>query len=325
MFLLLSIVLFGLVLMVPAIATIREVRWPRDQGRLRIPEQYERDPRWFGRSYREKLAGFVAAARGDESYRADLKLRVDEATHWAPDLTVPPGERVRGIAGGERIRVGHDAGIRDAYALESLDVERDVVARTLTSDGTLHVGTAVRILRWIDADGEITVEAGANLGVSASSGSRVLLADGVRFERVWGKPVMSRAAAAAPFPLPDRKRTTRIGPGDVEPGKPIVVYGPLRITSGTSIHSDIKVHGQLDVETGVRISGNVIARGDVTLASDVHVEGHVFSERDVWLGPACRVGRHAGTKTVYAAGRVVIASDVEVAGWVVAEGGGQTI
>jgi len=48
----------------PAIATIREVRWPRDEGRLRIPEHYERDPRWFGRSYREKLAGFVAAARG---------------------------------------------------------------------------------------------------------------------------------------------------------------------------------------------------------------------------------------------------------------------
>jgi predicted acyltransferase (DUF342 family) len=324
MFLLLSIVLFGLVLMVPAIPSIREVMWPRDEGRLRIPEQYERDPRWFGHSYREKLAGFVAAARGDESYQADLKLRTNEETRWAPDMSIPPGERVRGIAVGERIRVGHGAGIRDAYALQSLDVERDVVARTLTSDGGLHVGRSVSILRWIDADGEIAVDAGANLGVSASGGGRVTLADGVRFERVWGKPVTSRTAATAPFPLAERKDTTFIGAAAIETGKPIIVYGPLRIAAGTTIRSDIKVHGPLDVESGVRISGNVIARGDVTFASEVFVEGHVFSERDVWLGPGCRVGRHAGTKTVYAARHVVIANDVEVEGWVVAEGGGQT-
>ena len=324
MFLLLSIVLFGIVLMVPAIPSIREVRWPRDEGRLRIPEQYERDPRWFGRSYREKLAGFVAAARGDESYQADLKLRTDEETRWAPDLTIPPGERVRGIAVGERIRVGHGAGIRDAYALQSLDVERDVVARTLTSDGVLHLGPSVSILRWIDADGEIAVDTGANLGVSASGGARVTLADGVRFERVWGKPVTSRTGATAPFPLVERKDATLIGAAAVETGKPIIVYGPLRIARGMNIRSDIKVHGPLDVESGVRISGNVIARGDVTFASEVFVEGHVFSEQDVWLGPGCRVGRHPGTKTVYAARRVVIANDVEVEGWIVAEGGGQT-
>ena len=100
MFLLLSIVLFGLMLSVPAILPIREVGWPRDEGRLRIPEQYERDPRWFGRSYREKLAGFVAAARSGESYQADLKLRTDEETRWAPVLTIPPQERVRGIVVG---------------------------------------------------------------------------------------------------------------------------------------------------------------------------------------------------------------------------------
>ena len=324
MFLLLSIVLFGLMLAVPAIATIREVWWPRDEGRLRIPEQYERDPRWFGRVYREKLAALVAAARGDESYEADLKLRTDEDTRWAPDLTIPPQERLRGIAVGERIRVGHGAGIRDAYALQSLDVERDVVARTLTSDGGLHVGPAVNILRWIDADGEIVVDAGANLGVSASGGTRVTLAGGVHFERVLGRAGNLATPTTAPLSLAERKHATLIDAAAVETGKPIIVYGPLRIAAGTNIGSDVKVHGPLDVESGVRISGNVIARGDVTFASDVRVEGHVFSERDVRLGPLCRVGHPAGTKTVYAAGRVVIANDVHVEGWVVAEAGGET-
>jgi predicted acyltransferase (DUF342 family) len=150
------------------------------------------------------------------------------------------------------------------------------------------------------------------------------LAHGVRFERVWGKPVTSRTGTTAPFPLVERKRATLIDATAVESGKPIIIYGPVRIASGTNIRSDIKVHGPLDVESGVRIAGNVIARGDVTFASDVAVEGDIFSERDVWLGLACRVGRHDGTKTVYAAGHVTIADDVEVEGWVVAEGGGQT-
>jgi len=121
----------------------------------------------------------------------------------------------------------------------------------------------------------------------------------------------------------ERKDATLIGAAAVETGKPIIVYGPLRIAAGTTIRSDIKVHGPLDVESGVRISGNVIARGDVTFASEVFVEGTSFqnktcgSARDAAWSPP----RH---QDVYAARRVVIANDVEVEGWIVAEGGGQT-
>jgi hypothetical protein len=48
--LLLSLVLFLLVLALPAVPSIFEVRSPKDDGRLHIMEQYVRDPRWFGRS-----------------------------------------------------------------------------------------------------------------------------------------------------------------------------------------------------------------------------------------------------------------------------------
>lgn len=325
MLLLLSIALFALVLAVPAIPTIREIYWPRDDGRLHIHEQYVRDPRWFGRSYREMLAAFVAAARGDAAYDRDVRLRTDEETRWEPDTTIPAQERLRGIAVGERIRVGTGAGIRDAYALESLEVERAVVARTLTSDGPLVVGDAVTILRWIDADGEISVGSGTDLGVSASGGRRVTLAGSVRFERVWGKPVVSRTSATDPFALRDRSRIVRIGRTRPKDTAPIVIHGGVRLAGGTHIPSHIKVHGSLDVEPGVHVAGNVIVRGDATFAANATVDGHVFAEGDIRLGPGCRVGRPGGVKTVYAAGRVLIAGDVEVQGWIVAEGGGYTL
>lgn len=325
MLLLLSCVSFALILALPAVPAIRELARPRDDGRLHIPEQYVRDPRWFGRSYRTKLAPFVAAARGDDGYDADVRLLTTEETRWEPALAIPPNERVRGIAIGDRVHVGHAAGIRDAYALQSLTCDRDVVARTLTSDGVLFVGEDVTILRWIDADGDIEVGAGTSLGVSASSGGRVTLGRRVTFERVWGKPVATVASDAPAFSLSDGAAVTHAGPHDAAASAPIVVLGALRIAAGTAISTSLKVHGTLEVEPGVRIAGSVIARGDVTFAAGVTVLGHVFSEGDIRIGPGCRIGAPGSVKTLYAAGTLLLAGDVEVAGWVVAEDGGRTI
>jgi cytoskeletal protein CcmA (bactofilin family) len=324
MFLLLSVALFALVLAIPAIPMMREIARPRDDGRLYIAEGYVRDPRWFGRAYREKLAPFVAAAHG-ASYSENLQLRTEEDTRWAPDLAIGAGERLRGIAVGDRVIVGRDAAIRDAYALETLVCESGVVARTLTSDGTLRIDEGVTILRWIDADGAIDVGAGTSLGVSASGTVGVRLATGVQFQRVWGKPVSTHAGASTPFVLSEVPGTRRVGAADIVPNEPLIVFGPLRIAAGTHIPANVKVHGPLEVEPGVHITGTVIVRGDITFAAGVTVEGHVFSESDIRLGPGCRIGREGSTKTLYAARHAVIAGDVEVSGWIVAEDGGETV
>jgi predicted acyltransferase (DUF342 family) len=328
MLLLLSISAFGLMLVIPAIPALLEVFRPKDDVQLHISEGYERDPRWFGESLRAMLAPFVAAAHG-ESFSEEVKLRTNEEVNWAPDMMIEAERRTRGISVGERVRVGEGAGIRDAYALESLDVESRVVARTLTSDGAMHIGESVQILRWIDANGEVTVGAGSNLGVSASGGTRITLSDNVEFERVWGSPVSTQTATEQPFKFADRenkrRKSVRIGQAQVEEGKPLVLYGAIRIERDTHIPSHLKVHGSLDIEPGVQIDGNVIVRGDVTFASDVNVSGHVFAEGTLRLGPRSRVGRNGHVKTVYAARRMLVANDVEVEGWIVADAGGNTL
>ena len=318
-------VLFALVLALPAIPGMREVRKPKDDGRLHITEQYVRDPRWFGSSFRNKLASFVEEARGNRYGRAALQMRTEEDVRWAPDLQIPPDERLRGIGVGDRVTVGHGAGIRDAYALEHLDVEYGVIARTLTSNQTLHIGEGVQILRWVDAEGNIDVGAGADLGLSASGGARVTLGHLVHFERVWGAPVASHTEMHAPFELSAKKRVTTVDPEFVVDGKSVIVYGAARVTAGTTIPVHLKVHGDIEIEAGVEVVGNVIARGDVTIASGANIRGHIFSEGDVRLGPGTRVSRPGVSKTVYATGEVLLADDVEVFGWVVSENGGRTL
>jgi hypothetical protein len=322
--LLASLVLFVLILALPAIPSMFEVRKPKDDGRLHIMEQYVRDPRWFGRSFRHKLAPFVTGARGNAYGRAELQMRTDEEVRWSPDLLIPPLERLRGIGVGERVVVGHGAGIRDAYALEHLDVQNNVVARTLTSDATMHIGSAVQVLRWIDADGDIEIDSDSDLGLSASGGARVTLGERVHFERVWGAPVASHTSHREPFALTEPKATV-IDARAVGDKQSMVIYGPVRVAAGTRIPAHLKVHGPIAIESGVHIGGNLISRGDVTLAEGVTIAGHIFAEGDVRLGPRSRVSRDGVAKTVYATGNVLIANDVEIYGWVVSENGGSTL
>lgn len=322
--LLLSFALFVIVLALPTIPSIFEVRKPKDDGRLHITEQYVRDPRFFGSSFRSKLKSFVEDARTSGYGRAALQMRTEEDVRWAADLNIPPEDRVRGIGIGERVTVGHHAGIRDAYGLHHLDVQFGVVARTLTSDETMHIGSDVQVLRWVDSEGDMTVDPDTDLGLSASGGARVQIADRVRFERIWGAPVSSHTDTNAPFELND-KHATIVNSETGREGKPVIVYGQTRVVSGTVLASHLKVHGDLLVEDNVTIGGNVIARGDVTFASGVAVAGHVFSEGDIRLGPRTRVSRPGVSKTVYGTGNVMLADDVEVYGWIVSENGGSTL
>jgi hypothetical protein len=237
---------------------------------------------------------------------------------------IPEELRLRGIGIGERVTVGQGAGIRDAYALEHLEVGPAVIARTLTSNSTMHLGSGVQILRWIDADGDIDVDPGSDLGLSASGGARVTLAGEVRFERVWGAPVVTKTGHDEPFALRLDKATV-VDAKMMDQRVSAIIYGAVRVAAHTAIPGHLKVHGPVTIEPGVRISGNIIARGDVTLAHDVTVGGHIFAEGDVRLGPGSRISRAGVAKTVYATGHVLAANDVQVFGWIVSENGGETL
>jgi carbonic anhydrase/acetyltransferase-like protein (isoleucine patch superfamily) len=325
MLLLLNAALFVLVLALPAIPSMFERARPEDDGRLPIAEAYVRDARWFGRTFRRKLAPFVAAARRHGPSVGAMHMRTAEDVRWSPDLHISPRQRLRGIDVGDRVVVGHGAGIRDAYGLERVDVEPDVVARTLTSDALMHLGERVRVLRWVDADGELTVEAESDLGVSASGGARVLLRGRVRFERVWGAPVATATAGTEVWRAADRADLTSLTLADAAAQPSMIARGPVRLTSGTEIREHLKVHGDVVLEPGCRIGGNLIARGDVTILAGAVVAGHIFAEGTVRLGPGTRISCAGIAKTVYATGEVVLADDVSIFGWVVAERGGRTL
>jgi len=319
MLLLLSIVVFFAVLLAPAIPSMRELARPKDDGKLHVSERYVRDPRFFGRSFREKMATVVEQARATSNLETTQNWRTNEEVRFSPDLTVADGQRVRGVVAGDRVRIGARAQLRDAFAVEKLTVGSRAVLRTASSNGSISLLTGSRILRWVDSETSLDVAQNVELGMSAAATGAVQLSRGVKFERVWGEPVTTMNASNEP------PRQFRNGPWKIidasmiDGDKSLVLYGNYRIAAGTHVPAHIKIHGCLDFERDVTVDGNVIVRGDVRTERNVTIRGHVFSEGSIRFGPNTTVGTTLATKTVYTTGLIELANDVWVAGWIVAE------
>jgi predicted acyltransferase (DUF342 family) len=314
----LEILAFALMLVLPAIPSMFELRNPQDDGKLAIADGYVRDPRFFGTSFRRMLAPFLERAGDDMKFSTQTVWRDTEPIRFAPHLRVEDRERVRGVVIGDDVRIGDRAGIRDAFGREHVAIADGAVLRTAASDGTLTIGSDVRVLRWIDSEGDCTVGEDSVLGASASSAARLELNSGVRFERAWGRPVSAITHHAIDVPQrPDAKRSVEASALHED----IVEHGSIVLTTGASVNGSMKVYGDAFLEADVHVRGHLIAQGNVYLGPDARVDGNIFAEGDVIFDEGAHVGA-GGYKTVYCTGVAVLGNRANVDGWIVAEKGG---
>jgi NDP-sugar pyrophosphorylase family protein len=314
----LNVLGFALLLALPAIPSMFELLRPQDDGKLAIANGYVRDPRFFGASFRRMLAPFLERADDDKRFATETVWRDTESIRFAPHLLIEDDERVRGVLIGDDVRIGDGAGIRDAFGREHVAIADGAVVRTAASDGTLTIGAGVRVLRWIDAEGDIVVGEGSVLGASASSAAGLELNSGVRFERAWGRPVRAftnRTIVPPEPPSAKHRLTASVLREDV------IEQCPIVLEQGARVNGSLKVYGDAYLEAGVHVRGHLIAQGSVYLGPDARVDGNIFAEGDVILDTGAHVGA-GGYKTVYCTGIATLADGVTVDGWIVAEGGG---
>ncbi|MGA7746232.1 MAG: hypothetical protein WCA52_04390 [Candidatus Aquilonibacter sp.] len=315
----LSVAVFIAVFALPLVPGLFELAKPRDNGSLPIALAYARDPRFFARSFRAKIAGF----RHSRIFgRIRFLSRHNESATVGDHLSLPPKSRNTQVQiARDRLVCGAGATMTDGYGANSIFCGESVAARALCSDGDIVLGDRCTIERWIDAESSLDVGSDCSLGTSASSGGIVTLGSGVRFERVFGASVTVRGAGAEPPP----KRAEDVivlRESDIAKGADFIVRGNAVVTEGTVLDASIKAHGSLFIEPGVRIMGNAVARGELVLLDGSVIEGHAFGERGLFLGADARVGVPGQGKTAYTAGNAVLCDGATVHGWVVAERGG---
>jgi predicted acyltransferase (DUF342 family) len=327
---------FAGLIALPFVPGIVEIRRPRDSTALSVVQDNTKEPRHFGMSLRERLQPFIAEVDELPSYR-EIQLRNRESLEVHENLQIPEsGHTSSLLVARNRLEVGMGATISEAYGMGDVVVGSKARIRGLAVDGALTLGSDCKVERWIDAEGKIKAGEQCDLGVSASSSLSLSVAEGSKFQRLWGMPVTTSTSHSldspdSPYNEPSAADSLVWGrdlmslPPKTRLSSGLVVDGDLFVGAGSLIKGDIKAHGSVILAAGVRVSGNVICRKSLIIGPRCTVSGNVFAERDIEIGPNSSVGRVDAYKTVYSARRISLGNKVKVFGWVVAEAGGRVV
>ncbi len=317
----LSVAAFVAIFALPLAPGLFELARPRDDKKLPISLSYARDPRFFGRSFRVKIAKLLDSCISGK--RAFLERRHERAEIGETLTIQAQGSPVEAQIARDRLICGPGATVTDGFGGRYLRCEERVLARTLCSDGDVVLGDGCAVERWIDAERSLLVGNGCNLGMSASSGGTVTLAASVTFERVFGEVVMVQTSGTVQAPRA-AEDSIMLHPHEGTIGRDIIVRGNAVVPEGTILQGSVKAHGSLFIGRNARIMGNAIARDELVLLEGSSVDGHAFGERGLYVGEGARIGVPGQSKTAYTAGTCVLCDDAAIHGWIVSEHGGRS-
>ena len=267
--------------------------------------------------------------------RPEVLSEVTSAERLVSHLVVTNGPVA--LPGGEMF-------LLEVYAREDFHGGPDAVYRALLGEGDVHLGIRSSVLRWVHAEGNLTVDDGSTLSGRASAVNVMRLGAGVRFSRVRAArvvigaddpptPAIPGLLLTSTMKLPRTARRIRgfirvEGDLDVPAGEAlsgtVVVTGSLRLGAAARIAGSVKVHGASSLESRAVIDGSLVCRGDVVLHSSAQVIGPVIAEGEIQLHTGAAVGAPNHPASVTAA-TVRCWPNVQVFGALSARGDGRTV
>jgi len=342
--------IFFLMLLTPFIPGIIELYRPRDDHPLYADQDYIRDPRFFGKSFRRLLMQPEILRAPVSIQTIQAKLSRFEQLEITEDKQLGANERLAHLllVRGDLELGDHAILEKEAYVQGDTFVRHNVQFRALACDGDLILGPSSRIVRWLDVNGNITAEKSANLGVSTACGQTLALDVDVEFKRLFALPVRTygRGRPDAPRivpPPPEEDETQEKGEfknveddldyvkGSLTLGeneqinRDLVVKGDLLAKEGAVFHGTVKVYGKTNFEKEVVVKGNLFCENDIQMEEGCEVWGNVFCQSSVFLGKGCRLGQKGKIKSLIGKKAVTFSENVIVHGYVLTEGKGRVL
>jgi predicted acyltransferase (DUF342 family) len=334
-------VLFILLFFLPFLPGIIEMVRKEDADPLYIAMNYIKDPRYFGKSFKELLHhatdGFTAAPG-----IRDVQLSKKESLEITGSMDILAAEEVDHLlcVQGDLVSRGNAHFNKEVYVTGSASVGPNNIIQVLAVDGNVAIAADVQLNRWLDAEGDIDIGAGCNLGISASSGRKLHLAQNCIFRRLYGVPIVTgnnKITAMHHFkpplplsePVPPELSFVRIKDHTVPPGtiidKNVVFPQDVQIGYGSILRGNIKSYGKLVLEDNVTIDGNLFADGDIIIGRGAKISGHVFSQKTVHISGGTVISCPDTIKSVIGKKSVRIEENVTIYGYVTTEGEGVVV
>ncbi|HVA37147.1 MAG TPA: polymer-forming cytoskeletal protein [Candidatus Dormibacteraeota bacterium] len=329
---------FAVFIVLPMLPGLLEMLSRKDDGALPIDENYTRDPRYLGKSLREKVRAL--ADKAAVGVRMQFLARRREYARVVSGLELPDNGRYEDVLLSRgAVVAGKGVTLLDVYAEGKVAIGANARLRTLAADDDASIGGGVSLQRWADAERDLTVGPDGDLGQSASSAQRLTVGSNVTFKRLFGRPVVVGASSGAPAlpPVGAPERVAMIAYGgrdhvvsahDVPEGETldgdVIASGTVRVGAKATLKGSVKSGGDITIGPGARVLGNLVARGSVLIDRGAVVFGHVFADERVTLEPGAVVGTVDLPKTAYGGRSMRLAVGSCIYGWVITEGDGET-
>lgn len=344
------LLIFFLMLFTPFIPGLIELHKPKDDQPLHVDLEYAKNPRYFGNSFRNIMIK-VLNPDGENSNgpMINVLLSKDETVETSNDKKIESKEVVPHIlyVDGE-LTVDFQATLeKEAYVLGNATFQNGCTIRALACDSDIILGAASRVVRWIDAEGNILVESDCDLGVSASCDEILTLSAGVKFKRLFGKPIQtysnkngngSQVIYTSPEKISQKTENFK-SIGDVlhyangnlilksgrELEKDLVVHGNLHAHEGVVFRGSVKVHGKVLLEKNVTVAGNLISEKAMRLEENCRVFGNVFCQSSLYISQGCQIGQFGKIKSIVSKRKLILAEDVIIYGFALTDGEGKVL
>ncbi len=342
------VLIFIILILLPVMFGIIEIFKPRDATPMFIDMDNTKDPRYFGKSFRHIMEN---ALKNKELRPGimDVKLSKKETLEITDTKKVYAGEEGRHIyyVMGDFVSAQKARFSKEIYVKGNAALGTENTLRAIACDSRLFIAGKVTISRWADAEGNIDICRGCNLGISISSVKTLKISKNCRFKRLYGLPVLTvddipimgfhdteNMADRPPEQNFENDVETRsisdlawvvhekysMIPESTLIEKDYITRKNLKIRRNCRLLGNIKTHGSLIIGKDVEVSGNIFADGDIEIGDGSVISGNIFSQGSVHILERVEIGASGKYKSVIGKKGIVLEQNVTIYGYVMTEG-----
>ena len=195
-------ILLLVLLLLPFLPSIIEIRRKLDAQPLRVTQSYDVDIHHFANRFREYIHTHFAQDLADSGTQAQSKQgNLEDGSHYCllgSEAAVSLDEAERSAQVTNKLFVasagltlpGAMTYLNELYAADIIKGADENIYRALLAGADIELGRDSMLLRWMHAAGDISVPRGCVLYGRVSAGKRIVIATQSRFRRLHAKDIL---------------------------------------------------------------------------------------------------------------------------------------
>lgn len=332
-----SIIIFTVMLILPIGSSALALLKTKGSA-LPIKHSAVKDPRFFVKSFTSKIdaklenydgSGKILLSREEKIVDADESTAFEKESDNIilirnEDFSPPAGLLFN----------------KEIYAFQNVFLSGVESVRAIACKKDLYLGKGTIVERWVDAYGTLAAGDECDLGVSASSLSKLIIGSNCRFTRLFAPMIFFGDVSDEPHETDNRWRVVNVVTAATKVVRNIryvdddvtddngvldasvITKYRLAVLNGLSVKGHIRSHKSIRLGDDSTVFGNVFAEGEIYIGRNVRVYGSVFSQENIHVEAGSVIGQYGVFKSVIARREIIFEKNCCVFGYVSTEASG---